>query len=196
MNPRDPVIGEILRQYVPVYNGTQVVEACLMRAQLGRIVPGLARSLLRAVLDKLIQICASRRCDQHHLVIAVFALVLMTLESIMYLGSRQSFHQFLGDDHASIEDSHAASLSNGEKAATDLLGFYRLCFENCHQLMSKMSINRDSMGGVPSQFVAELNEAVKSASGYLQEKGESHVEGLQDVSQLFDRLLARLFLVQ
>ncbi|KAI9713001.1 MAG: hypothetical protein M1828_001475 [Chrysothrix sp. TS-e1954] len=196
VDANDPQILQLLHRFVPGYDGTQMVVPCLLRAQLGSFLPRLARSLLKNVLDRLIQICGNKRSDQHAIVLAAFALVLMTLESIMYHASRFSFHHYLGDDHAGIEDSYAASMANGEKSASDLLRFYKDGFETCHRMMAKVMEYGNASPNVPDRFLAELSQAVRSASTYLHEKGETHVDALQDVSQLFDRLLAKLFLMQ
>ena len=194
VNSQDIQILQVLNRLVPMYDGTQNVVACLLRAQSGRYIPGLARSLLKTVLDKLIEYCGQKRSDQHPIILAVFVLVLMSLESIMHHGARLGFHHYLNDAHATIEESRTLSLANGEKSASELLKFYKDGFENCHRAMIQITENQYAPRTVPEQFLADVCQAIQSAEPYLRGRAAIHVESLQDVNQLFDRLLAKLFL--
>ena len=95
-----------------------------------------------------------------------------------------------------------AALQETEKAAQCLQNLYQNCFEDCHALLLRIIEHRHytslqkSFGEVPAQFIASLNQAIRSAGDYLQRKGSEKVDGIHDIGSLFDRLLARLFLLQ
>ena len=74
-------VQEILRRYAPGYsNSTQNVTPCILRAELGKIVPQLAHFLLEDVLKKLFRICLVKRSDQHPIVIGTFSVLMMAVE--------------------------------------------------------------------------------------------------------------------
>lgn len=96
----------------------------------------------------------------------------------------------------------AAALQESEKAAQCLQKLYQNCFENCHALLLRIIEQRHytslqkSFGEMPAHFVASVNQAIRDANNYLQGKASEKVENVQEIGGLFDRLLARLFLLQ
>lgn len=76
----DPSVSSILNRCAPGYPSSQNVSPCILRAELGKIVPQLAHFMLQDVLKKLFRICLVKRCDQHPIVIATFSVLMMTIE--------------------------------------------------------------------------------------------------------------------
>ena len=96
----------------------------------------------------------------------------------------------------------ASALQETEKATTSLQMLYQNCFENCHSLMLRAMERRHftalqkSFGEVPTRFIAALNQAIRDAGPYLDRRAKDKLEEMEDISCLFDRLIARLYLLQ
>jgi hypothetical protein len=119
----------------------------------------------------------------------------MSVESIHYHAARDSYHAA----HTTIANRDCSTaLPNAtpeafEKSAgvKELLSFYRACFSKCH---SERLSGTAEMSPVP--VVESLRKAVESARAYLEQRSQDSVAAEGDITIFFDRLLAKLFLLQ
>ena len=94
------------------------------------------------------------------------------------------------------------ALKKLEAAAGQLQTIYRHCFENCHNMLLRIIEERHyaglqkQFGDAQARFMAALNQAIRDSGGFLERRVSEKVDGLSDSTALFDRLLARLFLLQ
>ena len=223
ISTEDKNVGEILNRFVPGYTPGKTVTPCILRAELGAVIPQLARILLQDVLRNLLRICLMRRCEQHPIVIATFSVLMMTIESIMWRSARIGYHaqtqlpgptsvtSILPKQGNALRDPFASTahpiqsfriLQQIDDAATTLQTIYRNCFENDHTVLLRAMEQRSftalqkTCGEHPARFIASLNQAVRDAGGYIETRGAEKIDKLTDISDLFDRLLSRLFLLQ
>ncbi|KAI9658805.1 MAG: hypothetical protein M1831_003831 [Alyxoria varia] len=211
VDPQDHAVQQLLRNCVRGYPYLQATAftCCLLRAKLGEVIPQLATLMMQELLQKILRISLSRRCDQHPLVIAVFAVLMMTVESVMYHATRIPFHAHLGQPYndfiytsPSAAPSAKAALATGEESATILLNLYKNCYENCHKVLHRtiderqMASLEKSFGDVPAKFIKVVNRSIADANNYLETKSSVHIEDVNDVSHIFDRLVAKLLLLR
>lgn len=211
----DPAVQRILRTFGKGYEPFRHnVTPCLIRTEFGRAMPRLARIMLREILKGLFKISFTRRCEQHPVVVAVFAVVMMILEGIMHHAARLPYHfastpsppydNVVFDPAFPAHDAASTSLAKGEESAAILLSLYRNCFENCHALLLRCTeqkqlvmLQKKGAGDVPVKIVHAMSAAVQKAGAYLESRSSvSMEEALKDVSSIFDRLVGRLFLLK
>jgi hypothetical protein len=168
---------------------------------------------MKDVLKELEFHCLSRKCDHFPLVISTFAVVFMAVESIQYHAAKDPYHASFsvgsrpihtgGHDFAAFEES---------KGVDALLNFYKACFSGCHsdRLLSVPNLLKENWAGASPatsssssssagfKFVAVLKHAVEQVKQYLVERSAVTVStrGGADITDFFDRLLARLFLLE
>ncbi|GME52171.1 hypothetical protein GTA08_BOTSDO02974 [Neofusicoccum parvum] len=65
---------------------------CLIRGQLGAVIPTLAQDLLREALSRLEGICLARRCTDWPTALATLATVCMAVESVQYHAAKEPYH--------------------------------------------------------------------------------------------------------
>jgi hypothetical protein len=176
---------------------------CFIRGQLGPVFQDLALGLMKDVLNELEFHCLSRKCGHFPLVVATFAVVFMAVESCQYHDAKDAFHA--GFDHHVPSPSgpsvNVPALEESE-GADALLKFYKACFAGCHRdTLLSVSQNAVSSSTASStsgmNFVAGLKAAVEGVKLYLMEKSKVSVpaKGAADMTIFFDRLLAKLFLL-
>jgi hypothetical protein len=168
----------------------------------------LAFSLMKDVLKELEIHCLSRDCGHFALVISTFALLFMAVESIQYHAAKDPYHSSY--DPSSTENrpiSTGLSFAAFEESegVNALLNFYKACFSGCHsdRILSVPSPSKEklespsSFSSASSKFVAGLRFAVEHARQYVVAKNSIIVSAKDgtDIHIFFDRLLARLFLL-
>jgi hypothetical protein len=177
------------------------VVPCYIRSQLGEVFSKLASDYMKEVLSKLEIACLTKDCSQFALIVSTFALVCMSIESVQHKTQKQPFH-FVQDGAFSPEES--ANLEDEVDGIVDLLSFYNNCFGGCHRdrLLSVV----DMRGGFSSkgagssfrageQLIAKLREGIQKARPYLVDRSKDALT-TSDVTVFFDRLVARLLLLE
>ena len=168
--------------------------------------------MLDDLLRRLFHITLSRKKDQFPLVVAVYAVIMMTLETLTYYGLRKPYHGSLdfsmpdGSGHAETgyqqQNASASVLSKTEEAASILLRLYRICFSNCHRYLIRCieqnhfpKMEKD-FGFMPAQFVQALSAEIAKANGYIEHKSNLGGEALGNVSQVFEWLVPKLLVLK
>ncbi|KAH7077283.1 hypothetical protein FB567DRAFT_596460 [Paraphoma chrysanthemicola] len=171
---------------------------CFIRSQFGKVMPGLALSLMKDVLSSLEQLLLNRECEDWPITLAILITVLMTIESIQYHAAKAPYHSSYDAPRSSnTDDNHHLD----EEGVKTLLAFYSACFSGCHA-----RLRPDWEGeATPSQcasspddvFVENVREAIRKATsvGYLSRKVTEKRDG-DDMGHFFDRLVARLLLLK
>jgi hypothetical protein len=188
------------------------VTPCFIRGQLGPVFEELALSLMKDVLKELEYHCLQRICSHFPLVISTFAVVFMAVESVQYHAAKDAYHSLYNDPpfagpRANTTNIRKLPSSEENESIEALLSFYKVCFSGCHadKLLSVSSsppresteaaYNPSTAG---SRFVSGLKSAVEHVRQYLVERKAINIsaKGGADVTDFFDRLLARLFLLE
>lgn len=181
-------------------------------------MPALAMGYMTDILSRVEKVCLSRNCGEWETVLAVFLLLMMTVESVQYHAAKIAYHASfdLGPGFANLEigsDGKIASegATSGipfkgregreldEKGFETLRNFYRACFGGCHARLNEDWVGGNGSGSAEDTFVDSIRETMKSArrSGYLERKAvevEGGGEG-GDMRWFFDRLVARLLVL-
>ena len=205
IDPADPAVRQILGTFGKGYEPFRHnVTPCLIRSEFGRAMPRLARIMLREILKGLFKISFSRRCEQHPIVVAVFAAVMMIVEGIMHHAARLPYHfeadsssgngDGNGNGNAHTSDLHAAahdpsasppphvaaaapaSLQSGEESAAILLGLYRNCFENCHALLLRCA-DRRQLVTLQKRGAGDVPVRIVHAMGAAVHRAAAYLEG-------------------
>jgi hypothetical protein len=188
------------------------VTPCFIRGQLGPVFEELALSLMKDVLKQLEYHCLSRICSHFPLVISTFAVVFMAVESGQYHAAKDPFHSSYDGPHFAARKVNTTNEGNQapfeENASIEaLLNFYKVCFSGCHSdnlLSVPSSLPKESPdaaynpSSASTKFVNGLKFAVEHVRAYLIERKAVTISanGAVDVTDFFDRLLARLFLLE
>jgi hypothetical protein len=195
----DPSLARLVRLTTSLPADAQPTP-CLIRAQFGAVMPGLATHLMQSILADLEQILLARRPDEWPLALAVLLTVLMTLESVHYHAAKAPYHRSVSrypSPHAHTADVETGA---GDDAAVDkLLAFYSACFAGCHaRLRPEWDGDAPARPGLPrvsaeDQFVASVRGAMRRAGacGYLARKAGGRRDE-EDMEFFFDRLVIRM----
>jgi hypothetical protein len=172
---------------------------CFIRSQIGAVMPGLAEKLMKEVLSTLERILFSRNGDHWPIALATLVVVLMTIESIHYHAAKLPYHnKYDGHRPADAVDG----LEADDSAVDTILGSYKACFAACHTRLRpdwEGDLNTVVGQSLPAdQFVKSVREAIgkASANGYLEGKVNEKRFDDEDMSFFFDRLVARLLLLE
>lgn len=172
---------------------------CLIRSQFGNMMPELANELMRDVLSSLEVLLLGRNEEDWPITLAVLMVVLMTVESIHYHSAKRPYHEAYGPT------SSAADSGNTEvddQAVDKILKFYSACFSACHtRLRPEWKGDLEKVAGrasAPDLFIKGMREAIGKASpgGYLVDKARKKRTNDDDMGYFFDRLVARLLLLE
>jgi hypothetical protein len=171
----------------------------------------LALSLMKEVLKELEHHCLSRKCAHFPLVISTFSVLFMAVESIQYHAAKDPYHSShdpfsVGTQPISTGGHNSASFKESEGVSA-LLHFYKACFSGCHfeSLLSVATLSTENLEAASTssssagfRFVTGLKYAIDQVKQYLIERSASPVttRGGADITVFFDRLLARLFLLE
>ncbi|KAL9048026.1 MAG: hypothetical protein Q9162_007885 [Coniocarpon cinnabarinum] len=200
---KDVSVTHILSSFAPGYSFGLKITPCILRAELGKAMPELAHIILEDVLRRLLKICLARSIMYHSSRIgyhANAALPGLGSNAPTSHGGRVVQHNPFESIAHPVEATEA--IRKLESAAWDLQTIYRNCFENCHALLLRIIEERHFMsvqkqfGDVPARFIVALNQAIREAGGYLESQVSGKFERPNERSSPFDRLLARLFLLQ
>ncbi|KAF2435187.1 hypothetical protein EJ08DRAFT_392655 [Tothia fuscella] len=188
------------------------VKPCFIRGQLGPIFAELALEYLRDLLKELEFHCLSRKCQHFPMVISTFAVVFMAVESIQYHSAKDAYHAHYDDGGDAMVHSHRVDgplLVDKSEGVDALLRFYRACFSGCHaeallSVSKGKGIAKGDKGGESegagddgTVFVAGLKKAVEKVQYYLKGRSKVSIPAKGgDMTLLFDRLLAKLFLLE
>jgi hypothetical protein len=169
---------------------------CFIRSQFGKVMPGLAYTLMREVLSSLEQLLLNRDSEDWPMALSVMIILLMTIESIHYHAAKLPYHNSFDKPRTPDGDDRRGADEESVKA---LLTFYSTCFSGCHARL-KPDWEGDatsSQGNLSPEntFVESVRESIKNASadGYLSRKATEPRQG-DDMGYFFDRLVARLLL--
>ncbi|KAG9206369.1 hypothetical protein G6514_005096 [Epicoccum nigrum] len=172
---------------------------CLIRAQFGAAMPDLATKLMREVLSVLERILFSRNEDDWPVALAALMVVLMTVESIHYHAAKLPYH----DAYSPSRSENADGGFDADDGAVDtLLASYKACFSACHTRLQPDWQGDLSTGAGKTdpadQFVASVREAVgkEGVESYLAGKVDEKFVDEEDMGFFFDRLVARLLLLE
>jgi hypothetical protein len=177
------------------------VVPCYIRSQLGEVFSKLASEYMKDVLSKLEIECLSKNCSQFALIVSAFAVVCMSIESVQHKTQKQAFH-FIQD--GAFPPTQSANPEEDIDGIVDLLEFYKNCFGGCHKdrLLSAVDMRRSltSRGASSSfrageQLIARLRDGIHRVRPYLIERSKDSLT-TSDVTVFFDRLVARLLLLE
>ncbi|TID27410.1 c6 finger domain-containing protein [Venturia nashicola] len=196
----------IINDFFPYVHHSRITP-CYIRSQLGVKFKDIASKLLKEVLTSLELHCLDKNCDHFPVVICTFAVLFMSVESIHYHAARDSYHAdhsfqnipgAIDDDPPDTQNNYPSTLVPATPEAFEkstgvyeLLSFYRACFSKYH--LERFSASAES-SSVP--VVERLREAVENAKTYLERRGRDCIDAEGDVTFFFDRLLAKLFLLE
>lgn len=192
-----PIVQEIMTDLIP---GSVDMEAtpCFIRGQLGAVIPSLAEELMKSALRGLEKLALSRVCSQWPTIVSVTAVLLMAIESIQYHSLKTPYHASLTPG-GQAEKNRTICATMDTTGVEALLNFYRVCYGSCHSRLSDSpaeSLGVFNDNGVQDRFTRGLKSSVDDAKDYLERKSTADPLGSEDMSVLFDRLLAKLFLAQ
>lgn len=172
---------------------------CLIRSQFGAVMPELAQALMREVLSSLEVLMLGRNEEDWPVTLAILVVVLMTVESIHYHSAKRPYHEAYDTTHSTVASDH---VEGDDQAVAKLLTFYSACFSACHTRLRPdwegepgKAAGRES---APDSFITSMREAVGKASpgGYLVRKAREKKTDDEDMGFYFDRLVARLLLLE
>ncbi|KAJ4380045.1 hypothetical protein N0V86_004352 [Didymella sp. IMI 355093] len=172
---------------------------CFIRSQFGAIMPELAQELMRGVLSSLELLLLGRNEEDWPVTLAILMVVLMTVESIHYHSAKRPYHEAIDTAHTAIT-SDLVEIDN--QSVDKLLTFYNACFYACHtRLRPNWEGELDKGAGRASAsdtFIKNMREAISNASpsGYLVRKAHQARCDDEDMGFYFDRLVARLLLLE
>lgn len=172
---------------------------CLIRSQFGAMMPELANELMRDILSSLEVMLLGRNEDDWPTTLAILIVVLMTIESIHYHSAKRPYHEAydITDSPAGSDD---AEIDN--QAVDKLLKFYSACFSACHTRLRpdwEGDLGRTAgRASASDMFIKGMREAISKTSpgGYLVNKAHAKRTGDEDMGFFFDRLVARLLLLE
>ncbi|KAH8723309.1 hypothetical protein GQ44DRAFT_317133 [Phaeosphaeriaceae sp. PMI808] len=175
---------------------------CFIRSQFGRVMPGLALSLMKEVLSSLELLLLNRECDDWPMALAVLITVLMTVESIHYHAAKLPYHNsFDSPEFSTSDENHGID----EEGVNTLLAFYSSCFAGCHARLrpdwegetKAMSPTQRNSLSPDNLFIESVRGSIKRASdgGIISCKATEKRKG-DDMEFFFDRLVARLLLMK
>ncbi|KAF9692285.1 hypothetical protein EKO04_009376 [Ascochyta lentis] len=193
-----PPLARLVRSTMNVSRDKQP-SPCFIRAQFGAVMPTLASRLMERVLSSLELLLLSRNGDHWPLALATLLIVLMTVESIHYHAAKLPYH----DAHDVDRALHSTDGLDADDSAVDtILAFYKACFSACHTRLRpdwEGELNTATGSSSPAdQFVKSVREAVGKASAgdYLESKVREKRVDEEDMGFFFDRLVARLLLLE
>jgi hypothetical protein len=168
---------------------------CFIRGQLGFILRDLARRWFQSVVDELQLLALSQDCSQWPVVLSIFAVLLMAMETIEYHVGKVGCH---AEYDGNVENSpaflhHTMCQVLDEEGVDKLLHFYRMCYGKCHARL--LDANASHSGDSTGIFLDSMREEVSNASAYLHERSKLSVGEMDSLSCFFDRLLGKLFLL-
>ncbi|KAH6612661.1 hypothetical protein C7974DRAFT_82295 [Boeremia exigua] len=172
---------------------------CFIRSQFGAMMPDLANDLMRDVLSSLEVLLLGRNEDDWPTTLAILIVVLMTVESIHYHSAKRPYHEAY-DQLDSVTSSSDTEVN--DQAVDKLLKFYGACFSACHtRLRPDWEGELDKAAGRASAshtFIKSMRDAVGKTSpgGYLVKKAYQKRTDDEDMGFFFDRLVARLLLLE
>ncbi|KAF2033781.1 hypothetical protein EK21DRAFT_108570 [Setomelanomma holmii] len=171
---------------------------CFIRSQFGRVMPGLALSLMKEVLSSLEQLLLNRECEDWPVTLAILITILMTVESIQYHAAKLPYHNsYDAPQFSNSEENHHLD----DEAVKTLLAFYNACFSGCHARLRpdwEGEATQSQRASSPDdEFVENVRKAISRASGggYLFQKVNERGKG-DDMGYSFDRLVAKLLLLK
>lgn len=191
----DPTVHEIMQIWNPFYSQDYSISPCLLRASIGAATQKLAVELTEDLLKQLFQLSTSGQSTSVPVILAVYVIVMLALESLLHHGSRTGRHVMLGDTAAQLKSTAAARLAGGAASATILLNLYRSCFQNCHAVLRESLERGASSHGSEAICALRLNSAIAHA-GTLLDKIDGHEGALDEVRAKFDELVEHLLGIQ
>ncbi|KAF2647781.1 hypothetical protein K491DRAFT_709055 [Lophiostoma macrostomum CBS 122681] len=188
-------LAQLVRTSMPYLRDENITPTpCFIRSQLGSIMPGLALSYMKSVLSSLEQLLLNRECSDWPITLAVFIVILMTIESIHYHDAKLPYHDSFD---AKTVPTNRDNDKVDEESIEALFKFYSACFSGCHVRLKPDWEGEKSLTSPEDKFIESVREAVKMASptDYLKRRAnEKRSEG--DMGWFFDRLVARLLILQ
>lgn len=172
---------------------------CLIRSQFGAVMPDLTSKLMREVLSVLERILFSRNGEHWPVALATLIVVLMTVESIHYHAAKLPYHDAYSPARP---ESTGDSFEADDSAVDTILASYKACFFACHTRLQpdwKGDLNLVAGKRSPADdFIKSVREAIgkDGVEGYLAGKVQEKRLGDEDMGFFFDRLVARLLLLE
>ncbi|KAF2630887.1 hypothetical protein BU25DRAFT_455942 [Macroventuria anomochaeta] len=171
---------------------------CFIRSQFGGIMPNLAHELMKSVLSSLELLLLGRNEGEWSVTLATLIVVLMTVESIHYHSAKRPYHEAHKPASSAAPIDH---VEGDDEAVNKLLKFYSACFSACHTRLRPDWEGEPDRAAVRAStsdtFIKSIREAVGKASpgGYLLKKAHEKRTDDEDMGFFFDRLVARLLLL-
>ena len=194
----DAILKQLVRNTMDVTEDYRP-SPCFIRSQFGAIMPILAGKLMKEVLLTLERILSSRDGEHWPLALATLIVVLMTVESIQYHAAKLPYHDAYDSHHL---PNNIDSFESDDGAITTVLAFYKTCFSACHTRLQpewEGELDTATSRSSPSdRFVKSVREAIKNANSedYLERKVCEKRMNEEDMGFFFDRLIARLLLLE
>lgn len=179
---------------------------CFIRSQFGSIMPKLALKLMREILVSLEQLFLRREIHEWPVAVATLIVLVMTVESIQYHASKLPYHHSHDSPMVRSQSKQERDFAADDEGVRQLLEFYFTCFSGCHARLSPDWRGDLEAGSLPShskstsippedKFVENIREAVRQATPeYLEAKATEGRVG-DDMGYFFDRLVARLLML-
>ena len=186
--------------YVPGYTNFKVTP-CYIRAQLGPVFSQLSHRLMRTVLTELEILSPSKDVMQFPMLVSTFSVLLMAMESLQYHFCKIPYHTY-HDNGGQMQDQNREPITRSLDdlhGADILLRFYKAT--NCHAQIGQIGAeslifpSAISVETDPTGFLRDIKASVLQAKPYLQERLKRQAARKADMSNIFDRLLAKLYLM-
>ena len=187
------ILGRAFDTPLSAYESTH---PCYIRSQLGSVFAELARDLLSDILMKLEVLALNRECSNWHVVFSTFAVLFMAIELVQYQDARIGFHAALDGNlmHSPAFNFSERSQELENSGVDVLLHLYKLCFGSCN---SRIQDEPDfTPPGEAGQFLAKIRNIYTRTQPYLKKQSLTSVRNLLNMSDLFDRLVAKLIMTR
>jgi hypothetical protein len=215
----DPTADHITDRFFPGIDHRRVTP-CFIRAQLGPVFSKLAHQLMKDVLRQLERLSPMQDTTTFPMVISTFAVLFMALESLQYHFEKTAYHS-IHDNPDHFLDPQDPEMKLTNEGSDILLRFYKatVCHEQVGTLASGLRTASTWPGVSPHAPTRHRNSSVGSYSGitddrtainfvlslrrhlfdikpYLHQRAKADpIVARGDMSVIFDRLLAQMFLI-
>jgi hypothetical protein len=197
---KDEQFMRIMKHYFSNYSGSKVTP-CFIRSQLGPVFSRLAHKLMREVLTQLEILSPNQDKARFPTVLSTFSILMMTMESLQYHFSKLPYHGHHDTPQQVNDPDHEPATRDLEEidGADILLRFYKATA--CNAQLRKIGAD----GSLPTELIVmdadpfgvltDIKLAVMSAKSYLEDRLHRKSVPHADLSSFFDRLLAKLYLM-
>jgi hypothetical protein len=200
----EAVSKSIVRRYFPNIKLGKVTP-CFIRAQLGPIFSRMSHKYMRQVLMELEILSPTDDSSKFPMIISSFSILMMAMESLQYHVTKLPYHTYHDGPtpDLAVWEPQTRDLDEIDKSDV-LIRFYKAT--NCYARLRKLGMPEmfpgsnefldDAPGDAESKRVLiSLHCAILMARPYLEAKRQRSVVPGTDMTAFFDRLLAKMFLI-